>query len=104
MVQQTHGRRNRIRRQDLYDIFVVLEQGYLASNADKAVLLATMREKFRDRGVPCDPNTILDPEIAERCRREYARLADEIDRPLPEFEGALRRVTSFYRSLPWLAS
>jgi len=104
MVQQTSGHRNRVRRQDLYDLFVVIDQGYLAADEDKAALLATMRRKFGDRDVECERDTITDPEIADRCRREYEQLADEIDGRLPDFDAALQRVTEYYRSLPWSTS
>lgn len=101
MIQQTQDRRNRIRRQDVYDIFTVIRSGYLATRADQETLLDTMQQKFRSRSVDCGRNTISDPEIAERSRREYPQLAHEIDGPLPDFDEVFDVVKRFYLDLPW---
>lgn len=101
MIQQTADRRNRVRRQDIYDVFTVIYKGYLASAEDKAILLATMRQKFSARDVSCERSTIEEPEIAQRCKQQYAQLADEIDGELPDFDFAFGTVKDFYLNLPW---
>lgn len=101
LIQQTADRRDRVRRQDVYDIFRVIEQGFLTTPEDKATLLETMARKFAARDVDLFRETIDEPEIAERSRREYARLQDEIDGDLPDFDRVFKAVRDYYRSLPW---
>ena len=45
IIQQTSERRDRVRRQDVYDIFKILEQGHLASMDDRLTLLEIMRQR-----------------------------------------------------------
>lgn len=101
MIQQTAERRDRVRRQDVYDIYSVIRQGYLASGEDKTILLATMRQKFAARDVPCECKVIEENEIRERCHQQYPYLADEIDGELPKFDVVFDLVKSFYLGLPW---
>lgn len=101
MIQQTAERRDRVRRQDVYDIYSVIRQGYLASGEDRSILLATMRQKFAARDVPCELEVIEEDEIRLRCLQQYPYLADEIDGELPEFEQVFELVKSFYLALPW---
>lgn len=101
IIQQVGGRRNRLRRQDTYDVYSVVAKGYLSTQEDKATLLAVMREKFAARDVPCQKHTINEPEIKQRSRKEYHRLQEEIDGELPDFEEAFETVRDFYLSLPW---
>lgn len=101
IVQQTAERRNRVRRQDTYDLFLLISRGYLATADDRAHLLAAMRQKFAARGLLCEPGLFEEPEIAERSRSQYHRLQDEIDGELPDFDQAFGVVKDFYLSLPW---
>lgn len=101
LIQQTSDRRNRVRRQDAYDIFAVIRNGYLSERRDREMLMAAMRQKFSDRNVPLNPQVINEPEIEERCRREYKHLADEIDGELPEFDLVFSTVRDFFGGLPW---
>lgn len=101
MIQQTSDRRGRVRRQDVYDIYSILHDGHLAGVDDKATLLGAMQQKFSAREVPCEREIINEPEIAQRSRREYDRLQDEVDGDLPDFDHAFGVVRNFYLSLPW---
>lgn len=101
MIQQTSDRRGRVRRQDLYDLYSILRADHLADAEDKAILLNTMKKKFSARDVSCEREVINEPEIAQRSGREYARLQDEVDGDLPDFDHAFRIVKDFYLSLPW---
>jgi predicted nucleotidyltransferase component of viral defense system len=101
LIQQTSDRRDRIRRQDAYDIFRVIENGYLASRDDKVTLLDTIEQKFSARNISAAASLIEELEIAERSQKEYDRLKDEIDGELPAFDQAFRVVKDFYLSLPW---
>lgn len=101
IIQQVGDRRNRVRRQDAYDVYSVIVKGYLSTQEDKATLLAVMREKFAARDVPCEKKTIDEPEIKKRSRKEYQRLQHEIDGELPDFDKVFDTVREFYLSLPW---
>lgn len=101
LIQQTADRCDRVRRQDIYDIFRVIEQGFLATPEDKATLMETMVRKFAARDVPLRREVIDEPEISERSHREYARLGDEIEGDLPDFDRVFKAVRDYYHSLPW---
>lgn len=101
MIQQTANRRDRVRRQEVYDVYSVIKRGYLATKDDRETLLSVMRQKFAARDVPCERDTIDEPEIARRSRKEYARLQEEIDGELPDFDHAFGVIRDFYVSLPW---
>lgn len=101
IIQQAGDRRDRVRRQDAYDVYAVIKKGYLATAEDREMLLSVMREKFAAREVACERATINEPEIRERSRKEYDRLTDEIDGELPEFDHVFDTVREFYLSLPW---
>lgn len=101
LVQQTGERPDRVRRQDIYDIYRIIEKGYLSSTTEKRTLLETMARKFAARDVPLSRKVIDEPEIKERAGRQYDRLKDEIDEDLPNFEHVFGVVRDFYLSLPW---
>ncbi len=101
MIQQTGARRDRIRRQDVYDLYRLISGGYLVTADDRARLLAAMRHKFAARDLPCTRELIEDQEVAERSRSRYHLLQDEIDSELPDFNLAFGVVKELYLSLPW---
>ncbi|MCP1727252.1 putative nucleotidyltransferase component of viral defense system [Natronospira proteinivora] len=101
LIQQTAARRGRIRRQEVYDIYSVIRKGHLTTEEDMRLLLLAMRQKFDARGVECTREVIDEPEIAERSRKEYSRLQDEVEGELPDFDEAFSVVRDFYSSLPW---
>lgn len=101
LIQQTSERRDRVRRQDAYDIFCVIENGYLATDDDKVTLLDTIKQKFSARDISAAASLIEESEIAERSEKEYDRLQDEIDGELPAFNKVFGVVKNFYLSLPW---
>lgn len=101
LIQQTPALRGRVRRQDIYDIFMIIEKGYIVTPEDKLILLDAMAQKFSAREVPLNAEIIDDPEVARRSRVEYGQLADEIEGALPDFDKVFESVRSFYKSLPW---
>lgn len=95
-------RRNRGRRQDVYDIAYLLER--MEDAELPAKVHAFLAEKCRVRGFEPKRDLIDDPAVAERAGREWATLADELPRgALPVFEERFAVVREFYRSLPWPA-
>lgn len=101
LIQQTPALRGRVRRQDVYDIFMIIEKGYLVNPEDKLTLLEAMVQKFSARDVPLNAAMIDDPEVLRRSQVEYGQLAYEIEGALPDFENVFETVRLFYRSLPW---
>ena len=100
VIQQVE--RNRTRRQDIYDLNLLLNT-ITPDEKEKHTILTTLLDKSTGRlpaGV-VNPDTLNNPEIRERSSREYALLKDEIEDELPEFNRAYDRLAEFYRSLPW---
>ncbi len=91
--------RNRSRRQDVYDLDLLIRQGM----KDKVVLgdlLQTLLEKCAARQIVPYRESLDDEEIKDRAGRDWNTMHLELD-DLPEFEGCYRRVSEFYRALPW---
>lgn len=97
MLQQVA--RNRYRRQDVYDLALLIEQ-LTFDDGEKARLLDTFLKKCRSRHISPDRNAISDPEVVRRARSEWATLELELPE-LPDFDERFGIVDRFYRSLPW---
>jgi len=94
--------RNRIRRQDIYDLYYVLSDHPLRDDPKtKARILERLLEKSRIRDLPVDPDAMSNPEIRRRSEAEYNKLAPEIEGDLPPFGEVYDLVEAFYRALPW---
>lgn len=90
--------RNRHRRQDIYDIAMLLQR-FPFDDEEKAQILQTLRIKCKARGIRPDPSSLND-EVKRRAGKEWQTLKLEIS-DLPEFEDCFARVSQFYRALPW---
>ncbi len=93
-------RRNRIRRQDVYDIHFLLENNYLAG-CDSKSILRTLKNKCETRGFVATRTGFQSQGLYERSLREWHTLADEIPGDLPDFDNAFQAVKNYYESLPW---
>jgi predicted nucleotidyltransferase component of viral defense system len=94
--------RNRVRRQDIYDLYYVLNDHPLrGDHRTKTRILERLIEKSRIRDLPVDPEAMSNPEIRRRSEEEYLKLAPEIEGHLPPFAKVYDFVETFYRSLPW---
>lgn len=92
-------RRNRYRRQDVYDLALLLEKFEL-DDEDKAALLFAFVETCRARGIEPDATSLSDPEVARRARSEWESLRLELEH-VPDFDPLFQTVAEFYRGLPW---
>lgn len=92
-------KRNRYRRQDIYDLRFLLESGINA--AQKEAVLKNLITKAIARGIEPNRDSLSDPELRRRSKKEYAFLADEIPGNLPDFDESFEVVELFYRSLCW---
>jgi len=89
--------RNRNRRQDVYDINILLG----VSGVDKSKVLESIKLKSESRNITATIKSLDDPEVRQRAEAEYSTLADEIDDVLPDFDRLYDRLIVFYKSLPW---
>lgn len=91
--------RNRNRRQDIYDISYLVE-GQTIDDEARKVILATLIEKCRSRGISPTPDSMDNPEVYRRAEQDWESLALELG-DLPPFEERFAVVRDFYLSLPW---
>lgn len=94
--------RNRIRRQDTYDLYCLLR--HYPSAADEQTrsrVLSSLKDKARARGLEVCKSSMANPNIIERSKAEYGNLISEISGDLPPFDEAYASVKDYYESLPW---
>ena len=101
LIQQQERFRGRVRRQDAFDIFRVLEQGFFSSAQSRLALVCAICKSCRSRGIEADVHSLSNPEIRQRAAKEYDQLRFEIDGELPDFDQVFDRVCQFYSELPW---
>lgn len=93
--------RNRTRRQDIYDLYLLLNNGAGQSEETKSGILESLKEKAAARDLTIDQKSMRNHEIYRRSHREYDLLVYEVEGPLPEFDVAYDLVRSYYEALPW---
>jgi hypothetical protein len=91
--------RNRYRRQDVYDLAKLL--ALEINEGEKRLILTSLLEKSRSRGIEPTVDSLSDPEVRRRAQADYGTLADEVQEPLPDFASAYQALETFYRSLSW---
>jgi predicted nucleotidyltransferase component of viral defense system len=101
LIQQQERYRGRIRRQDAFDIYQVLQQGHFVLLAHQLALLEKIVRSCRSRDIEVDKHSLATPEVRQRAAREYDQLRVEIDGELPDFNQVFDRVSQFYSELPW---
>ena len=94
--------RNRHRRQDVYDIALLVEENYL-SPEDRTLIRKTLVEKCASRQIVPNATSLTNPDVVERAGTDWSTLALEV-RNLPPFEERFAIVADFYASLPWVAA
>ena len=92
--------RNRIRRQDVYDLNLLVNMDNI-DHIEKSKILDSLIRKSKARGIEPDINSFDDPELKHRAQIDYRTLEDEIEGELPDFDELFQRVHEFYKSLPW---
>ncbi|ATG37774.1 hypothetical protein PhaeoP23_03697 (plasmid) [Phaeobacter piscinae] len=92
-------KRDRYRRQDFYDLDVLI-QGFPLDAEERQRLLERLYEKCRARDIEPGANGLSNPEIIRRAREGWRSNALEIT-GLPDFDECHKRVNDFYQSLPW---
>lgn len=95
-----HVKRNRSRRQDIFDIRWLIER-YAPDQSTKALILETLHRKAVDRDIVAVRNSFDNPEVKLRSAKEWDSMKLEVGAKLPDFEESFAIVRDFYRSLPW---
>jgi predicted nucleotidyltransferase component of viral defense system len=93
--------RNRFRRQDIYDLALLLEKFPTEEIEEKLRVLQSLRVSAQSRALPIDQTSLRNPAVKEMAKRDYQLLSAEIDGALPDFDAAYQLVTKFYETLPW---
>lgn len=91
--------RNRFRRQDIYDIDILVER-FSFDGDEKRRLLYLLFKKCAARNIIPSREALAQPEIVRRAKDQWTTLALELEE-LPDFDTCFVRVDDFYRSLPW---
>jgi predicted nucleotidyltransferase component of viral defense system len=93
--------RNRSRRQDVYDLNLLVERLGDIDSFERIKILDSLIIKSKAREIEPDINSFEDPELKSRAQKDYHTLEDEIEGELPDFDELFKKVADFYRSLPW---
>jgi predicted nucleotidyltransferase component of viral defense system len=93
--------RNRSRRQDVYDLNLLVERLGDIDSFERRKILSSLIIKSKAREISPDINSFEDPDLKSRAKKEYHTLEDEIEGELPAFDELFQKVADFYRSLPW---
>lgn len=99
LLQQPVRRRNR--RQDVYDIWLLLEATPVFDAQDLASIHAMLVESCLSKGITPSISSITDDKVITMAKDGYADLQADVEGKLPAFADAMARVASLYQSLPW---
>lgn len=93
--------RNRFRRQDIYDLHMIIREIATFDEKEKEIILNSLLTKARSRGIEPTRESFSDEGLRERAQKDYHTLADEISGELPDFDEGYKAAVEFYKSLPW---
>ncbi len=94
--------RNRYRRQDVYDLWLLTSEVQDWTLADRQALRDCIVASAHSRGLRAERLSLRDPRVIHMAAVGYLDMQAEIDGPLPEFDAIYRSVQSFYENLPWI--
>ncbi len=92
-------KRNRRRRQDVYDLSILLNQ-FDFDGEEKQEILNLLIKKCEARGISPNISSIDNQENIDRAKSEWPSLELEIGEA-PDFDACYEMAKSFYKSLPW---
>ncbi|MDA8454355.1 nucleotidyl transferase AbiEii/AbiGii toxin family protein [Acidovorax sp. GBBC 3334] len=99
LLQQPIRRRNR--RQDVYDIWLLLESGPSLAAEELARILEILMASCASKGIVPNIDSMEADAVVSMARTGYQDLASDVAGDLPPFEDAMNRVVALYRTLPW---
>lgn len=97
ILQQVTRKRNR--RQDVYDLDLLIEDDQIDDSC-RAEILNAFIEKCHSRHIIPNRLSLDDPEIKKRSGADWDTMKLELGE-VPDFEDCFARVSQFYRDLPW---
>ena len=100
LLQQTQRKHERSRRQDIYDIDLLLEQ-FDFDDEEKTKILRTLKVKAESRHVIIMRESLADSAVKDAAYKEWNTMQLEVSEELPDFGECYARVQMFYESLPW---
>jgi predicted nucleotidyltransferase component of viral defense system len=92
--------RNRYRRQDIYDLYHLLNKVPVYEHKKKKILNSLLK-KSSTRKLKIEKKSMRKGEIVTRTQKEYDLLKQEILGDLPDFNKVYSFARDFYESLPW---
>lgn len=92
-------KRNRHRRQDMYDLHSLCQRFTLDAD-ERSKLLEILLEKCAARGIDANKSSLEQPEIVGRSKADWHTLEVEVGE-VPEFEVCFQVSNDLYKSLPW---
>lgn len=92
-------KRNRHRRQDVYDLHSLTSR-FSLDDEERARLLDILVEKCTARGITPNRDSLSQKEIIRRAEADWDTLELEVEN-LPEFSTCFKAANSLYISLPW---
>lgn len=99
LLQQPVRQRNR--RQDVYDLNLLLSGCGQMDAAEQLRLLDQLMRSCAERGIAATSESMADPQVRDLAAKDYDGLAAEVDGKLPPFDDAYELVQRFYTALPW---
>lgn len=99
LLQQPIRRRNR--RQDVYDIWLLLETMPQLSAEDHNKVHEILVASCQSKGIEPHMHSMELDEVVSMARSGYQDLAADVDGELPSFDDAMARVMALYGALPW---
>jgi predicted nucleotidyltransferase component of viral defense system len=94
--------RNRHRRQDIYDLWLLMSEVQDWTSADRRALRDCIVASAQSRGLRAELMSLRDPRVIQMAAMGYRDMEAEIDGPLPEFDTIYLSVQKFYENLPWI--
>lgn len=100
LLQQTQRQHLRSRRQDIYDISLLIQQ-LPFDDEEKRNILETLHMKADSRHVIVHKDSFADEAVKTAAEKEWNTISLEMEEPLPPFPECYQIVQDFYESLPW---
>jgi len=100
ILQQTQRKHERSRRQDIYDINLLIKQ-FDFDDEEKKDILRTLKVKADSRNVVILKESLSDSSVKAAAHKEWSTMQLELEEALPDFEECYAGVQKFYESLPW---
>lgn len=99
LLQQPIRKRNR--RQDVYDIGLLLDSVNAPSTEALAQIHLMLVDSCRSKDIEPTPDSMESEPVVRMAREGYADLQADVEDEVPPFDAAMARVIALYRSLPW---